>query len=113
MLHKGKDTTTAPETGEADLGAAEDSNCNDNNHDDNATVTVKITAKQWFADTKLCILNTICSYLVQTIKKSFDTRIESLENSLNCNPLPGDVDVTHYRAQLLERHKKSKANVRL
>ena len=46
-LHKGKDTKTAPETGEADLGAAED--CNDNNHDDTATVTVK---NNWFADTK-------------------------------------------------------------
>ena len=66
----------------------------------------KKTAKQWFADKKLCILNTICSYLVQTIKKSFDTRLESLENSLNCNPLPGEVDVTQYRAQLLrETHK--------
>ena len=55
MLHKSKVTTTAPKAGDADLDAAEDTDCNDNNHDDTATVTVKLIAKQCFADTKLCI----------------------------------------------------------
>ena len=55
LLHKSKVTTTATKAGDADLDAAEDTDCNDNNHDDTATVTLKITAKQCFPDTKLYI----------------------------------------------------------
>jgi hypothetical protein len=65
VLHKSKVTTTAPKAGDTDLDAAEDIDYNDNNHDDTATVTVKITAQQCFAETEICIfLKAICSYLV-------------------------------------------------
>ena len=56
LLHKSKVTTTAPKASDADLDASKDTNCNDNKHNETATVTVKTTVKQCFAHSNLCIL---------------------------------------------------------